>query len=56
MKESNKANQETIEWMSRKADWIDPTISAEDELLGKRDHHKTDDEKDKLLKEEKYYW
>ncbi|MBU3207715.1 hypothetical protein [Clostridium algidicarnis] len=56
LKESDKADQETIEWMSRKADWIDPTISAEDELLGKREHHKTDDEKDKLLKEEKYYW
>ena len=56
VKESNKADQETIEWISRKADWIDPTISAVDELLGRREHHKTDDEKDKLLKEEKYYW
>lgn len=56
LKESDKADQETIEWMSRKADWIDPTISAEDELLGKREHHKTDEEKDKFLKEEKYYW
>lgn len=28
--ESDKADQETIEWMSRKADWIDPTISSED--------------------------
>lgn len=56
LKESDKADQETIEWMSRKADWIDPTISAEDELLGKREHHKADEEKDKFLKEEKYYW
>lgn len=45
LKESDKSDQETIEWMSRKADWIDPTISAEDELLGKREHHKTDEEK-----------
>lgn len=56
LKESDKADQETIEWMSRKADWIDPTISVEDELLGKREHHKADEEKDKFLKEEKYYW
>lgn len=56
LKERDKADQETIDWMSRKADWIDPTISAEDELLGKREHHKTDEEKNKFLKEEKYYW
>ena len=56
MKENDKADQETITWMSRKADWIDPTISAKDELLGKREHHKAAEEKDKLLKEEKYYW
>ncbi|MDV7875006.1 cellulose synthase [Enterococcus gallinarum] len=56
LKESDKADQETIEWMSRKADWIDPTISADDELFGKREHHKADEEKDKFLKEEKYYW
>lgn len=56
LKESDKADQETIQWMSKKADWIDPTISAEDELLGKREHRKTDDEKDKFLKEDKYHW
>lgn len=56
LKDSDKADQETIEWMSRKADWIDPTISAEDELLGKREHYKSDEEKNKFLKEEKYYW
>ncbi len=56
LKKSSQADRETIEWMSRKADWIDPTISAEDELLGKREHQKTNDEKDKFLREEKYYW
>ena len=56
LKDSDKADQETIEWMSRKADWIDPTISAEDEFLGKREHYKSDEEKNKFLKEEKYYW
>lgn len=56
LKESDKADQETIAWMSRKADWIDPTISAEDELLGKREHNKSDEEKDKFLKDERHYW
>lgn len=56
LKESGKADQETIEWMLRKADWIDPIISIEDELLGKREHHKTDEEKDKFLKKENHYW
>lgn len=56
LKESNKTDKETIQWMLKKADWIDPTISIEDELLGKREHHKTDEEKDKFLKEERYYW
>lgn len=56
LRESDKTDQETITWMSRKADWIDPTISAEDELLGKRDHQKSNEEKDKYLKEERYYW
>lgn len=56
LRESDKTDQETITWMSRKADWIDPTISAEDELLGKREHQKSNEEKDKYLKEERYYW
>lgn len=29
-----------IEWASKKADWYDPSISAVDEILGKRDHTK----------------
>ena len=33
------------EWANAKADWYDPTISREDELLGKRDHAKAKDEK-----------
>ena len=42
--------------MLKKADWIDPTISAEDELLGKRDHEKSREDKFKFLKEERSYW
>lgn len=56
LKKSDKTDQETLKWMSRKADWLDPTISAEDELLGKREHQKSNEEKDKYLKEERYYW
>lgn len=56
LKESSKTDKETIQWMLNKADWIDPTISIEDELLGKREHHKTDEEKDNFLKVEKHYW
>ena len=54
--ESSSTEKETIQWMLKKADWIDPTISAEDELLGKREHQKSNEEKDKFLKEERYYW
>lgn len=33
-----------IKWASKKADWYDPTISAYDEVLGKRDHTKPHNE------------
>ena len=42
--------------MSIKVVWFDPTISAEDDFLGKREHYTSDEEKNKFLKEEKYYW
>lgn len=54
--ESSATDKETIKWILKKADWIDPTVSIEDELLGKREHQKTNEEKDKYLKEERYYW
>ena len=56
LKKDGKVDQETIMWMSRKADWIDPIISAEDELLGEREHRGTSEEKEKFLKEKNYYW
>ncbi len=31
-------NVEFIEWLKNKADWFDPTIGREDEILGKRNH------------------
>ena len=37
-----------IDWAKKKADWFDPAISRTDELLGKRDHEKS--EKQRALK------
>lgn len=31
-----------VQWMLDKADWIDPIINKEDEILGKRQHVKRD--------------
>ena len=40
---------EWIDWARRKADWYDPTVALEDEYLGKRDHGKSSEEKDRVL-------
>lgn len=56
LKDNQEINDETIEWMLQKADWIDPIISYEDELLGKRKHHLSDEEKEQLLNEKKHSW
>lgn len=45
---------EWLEWANAKADWYDPTISREDELLGKRDHAKEKDAK--TPKHFGYWW
>lgn len=45
---------EWLEWANAKADWYDPTISREDELLGKRDHAKAKDAK--TPKYSGYWW
>ena len=38
-----------IKWAKQKANWYDPTLNYEDDILGKRDHSKEQDEKSKLL-------
>ena len=38
-------NPEWIEWAYKKADWFDPTVAREDELLGKREHELNPDQK-----------
>ncbi|WP_195935350.1 cellulose synthase [Lactococcus lactis] len=56
LKKNNSADPATVEWMLKKADWIDPIISSEDELLGKREHNKTEEEKNNALNSKHYYW
>jgi len=45
---------EWLEWANAKADWYDPTISREDEFLGKRNHSK--DKESKTPKHSGYWW
>lgn len=34
-----------VDWAMKKADWFDPTVAREDELLGEREHEKSLEEK-----------
>ena len=48
-----------IEWVRKKADWYDPSIATEDEYLGKRQHEKNAEEKEKSLQDsirKSWYW
>ena len=48
--------KEWINWANKKANWFDPTIDEEDELLGKREHAESMDNKNnKLDKYGSYY-
>ena len=50
---------EWIEWALKKADWYDPSIKTEDEYLGKRQHEKSAEEKEKSLQDsirKSWYW
>ena len=50
---------EWIEWTLKKADWYDPSIATEDEYLGKRQHEKSAEEKEKSLQDsirKSWYW
>lgn len=55
LKEIGKTDEETLQWILNKADWIDPTISIEDRFLGTREHHKSNEEKDSFLKVGRFY-
>lgn len=50
---------EWVEWARKKADWYDPSIATEDEYLGKRQHEKSAEEKEKSLQDsirKSWYW
>lgn len=55
--ESDELDDETaawIDWAKKKADWFDPIIAREDEVLGERDHEES--EENKALKKLYRYW
>lgn len=57
----NKNDEVTLEWIKwaeKKADWYDPSVAAEDEYLGKREHGKSKEEKDRTLQNsiKSWYW
>ena len=49
------ASEEWIAWARAKADWYDPTVAAEDEFFGKR-NHKESPERKALRERGSYYW
>lgn len=51
---SDEATAEWIEWAKKKADWFDPIIAREDELFGRREHEKSEEQK--VLKRSRNYW
>lgn len=55
LKEIGKTDEDTLQWILNKADWIDPTISIEDRFLGTREHHQSNEEKDSFLKVGRFY-
>ncbi|MEG0681242.1 MAG: hypothetical protein RR581_06400 [Eubacterium sp.] len=50
----NEKDLAWIEWAKKKADWFDPAIAYEDQVLGKREHNR--DENYKELKRHYHYW
>ncbi|RFU70030.1 hypothetical protein [Bacillus sp. V59.32b] len=43
-----------IDWAKKKANWLDPIVSREDELLGRREHEKSEEQK--ALKKNRNLW
>jgi hypothetical protein len=43
-----------VDWAMKKADWFDPIVAGEDELLGEREHEKSLEEK--TLEKVGHYW
>lgn len=51
---NDETTAEWIDWAKKKADWFDPIIAREDELFGKREHEKSEEQK--VLKKHIGYW
>ena len=57
--ENEKASPEWIAWANRKADWFDPSIAYQDDLLGTREHQDSMEDKEKALNDSirhSWYW
>lgn len=56
---NEEVSSEWIEWAKKKANWYDPSVAAEDEYLGKREHEKSREDKEKTLQDsvgKSWYW
>nr|WP_312579313.1 hypothetical protein [Sedimentibacter sp.] len=51
---SDDATAEWIDWAKKKADWFDPIIARDDEVFGRREHEKSEEQK--ILKKSRSYW
>ena len=52
-------DEQTLEWIAwakAKADWYDPTVSANDPMFGKRKHSADEKEKNPVKKNSYYFW
>ncbi len=55
LKDIGKTDEETLQWILNKANWIDPTLSIKDKFLGTREHNKSNEDKDSFLKVGRFY-
>jgi hypothetical protein len=56
MSDGSEEVKSWIKWAKEKANWFDPTLNFEDDILGKRDHSKEEEEKNKLLEVRDNYY
>lgn len=54
LESTENIDEEWIDWTKKKADWFDPIIARNDEVLGEREHEESEDKK--VLKKFGYYW
>jgi len=54
LESAENIDEEWIDWAKKKADWFDPIIARNDEVLGEREHEESEDRKE--LKKYGYYW